>query len=428
MSRTWAVVKREFGESLRSRMFILGTLFGPLIIVGLFALEVLMFRSGPGGEKALAIVEATTAHVGTTVAEVLQRPAAGETDAQRTRFVVELLPLEGRDSAALQRELQARTDRKQLDGYLWLGSGLLANDPARYVGRSATNREMMAQLRAAVQSAVQSVRLGQQGIDPARLMAALRPVRFETSKAVSGAAKGSGEALFFLGYILGFVVYLVVMIFGAAAMRGVLEEKKDRVVEIMVSSIRAKQLMLGKVLGIGSACLLQVAVWTLFAGLALRFGGGILARFGVAGAQMPQVPGSVAAVFLLYFAGGFFLYAAMFAALGAIAASDQDLQQLQFPVAMVLMLSYLVMFRAMSDPEGSVIRFASWIPFSSPMVMPVRTALVPVSPLELVGSFLALIVGGLAIVWVGGKIYRIGILATGKRPGLAEVVRWVRTA
>lgn len=428
MSRTWAVAKREFTEALRSRMFIIGTLFGPLLIVGFFALEVLIFRSGAGGVKAIAVVDATPEQVGRTVAEVLQRPSAGDADAARTHFVVQVIPLAGQDSGRVRQELQARTDRKEIDGYVWLGPGLLGDQPARYNGRSATNRELMGELRAAVQNAVQSARLGQQGIDARRLMEALRPVKLETTKAVSGAAKGSGEALFLLGYILGFVVYLVVMIFGAAAMRGVLEEKKDRIVEIMVSSIRAKQLLLGKVLGIGSACVLQVAVWTAFAALALHYGGLILTRFGVSGVQMPQVPSSVAGVFLFYFAGGFFLYAALFAALGAIAASDQDLQQMQFPVAMLLMLSYLVMFRAMNDPEGTVIRVASWIPFSSPMVMPIRTALTPVSPLELAGSFASLVLGGLVIVWIGGKVYRIGILATGKRPNLAELVRWVRSA
>lgn len=426
MSRTLAVARRELGEAMRSRMFIVGTLFGPIFILGLFTLEALMFRSG-GGEKVLTIVDAGTAAVGQSVANVLQRPT-GENDSDRTHFVVSVVTVSAADSAAVRRQLEARTDRKEIDGFLWLGAGVLQDEPARYVGRSATNRMVMAQLEGAVQTAVQSMRLADQGIDPGRLSVALRPVKFETAKSGAGSARGSGQALFLLGYALGFVVYLVVIIFGAAVMRGVLEEKKDRIVEVIVSSMRAEELMLGKVLGIGGASVLQVAVWTAFAALALKYGGQVLAGFGMTGVHMPQVPGSVGAVFLLYFAGGFFLYAALYAALGAMAASDQDMQQLQFPVILILMLSYMIMFRAMADPEGGIARAASWIPFSSPMVMPIRTALTHVSLLEVAGSLGTLLAGGLLFVWLGGKIYRVGILATGKRPTFPELVRWFRAA
>jgi len=427
MSRTFAVIKREFTESVRTKMFIIMTLFGPLLMVGFVALEVAMMRSG-GGEKALTIVDATPAAVGSRVAQMLQAASPGEKASDRTTFKVDVVELTGKDAAAVRNELQGRIDRKEIDGYLWLPAGGLASEPAMYVGRSATNMGLVEQLRGSVQGAVQSVRLADQGIDPRRLGEALRPVSLETRKAASGAAQGSGTALFFLGYTLGMVVYLVIIIFGMAVMRGVLEEKKDRIVEVVVSSIRARQLMLGKVLGIGGASLVQVAVWAGFAALTLHYGPQVMARLGAPGMTMPQVPGSVAGIFLLYFAGGFFLYASLYAALGAMAASDQDMQQLQLPGTMILLLSYMVMFRAMTDPEGQLAVISSWVPFSSPMVMPIRSALTAVSPLEMAGSFATLILGGLLIIWVGGKIYRVGILATGKKPSMAELVRWVRAA
>lgn len=428
MPRTWPVVKREFTEVLRSKMFIIGTLFGPLLFVGIMVLEIVMVRSG-GGEKSLVLVDATTEQVGQGVARALETPTPAQgPGGKRTIFHVQVAPLGAQDPDAVRSAVQARIDRKEIDGYIWLPANVLENGTAAYVGRSATNMELVARIQASVQDAVQTVRLADQGIDQRRLATALRRVPFETRKAASGAAQGSGTALFFLGYVLGLVIYMVVIIFGAAVMRGVLEEKKDRIVEVVVSSIKAKELMMGKVLGIGGASLLQVAVWVGFAALGLRYGSQLLARFGAAGVTMPQVPGSLGAVFLLYFAGGFFLYSGAYAALGAMAASDQDMQQLQMPVIMVLMFSYLTTMRAMTDPEGTFSRVASWVPFSSPMIMPVRSALTPVSPLEIAGSLLTLVLTALLIIWLGGKIYRVGILATGKRPTMKELATWLRAA
>jgi len=428
MPRTWAVIKREFTEVLRSKMFIFGTLFGPLLFVGIMVLEVAMIRAG-GGEKSLVLVDATPAQVGQGVARALQTPAAAHGPGGRqTIFHVQVLALGTQDSAAVRQAAQGRVDRKEIDGYIWLPASVLDGGTAEYVGRSATNMELVARIEGSVQNAVQGVRLAEQGIAPQRLAKALQRVPFEARKATSGGAQGSGTALFFLGYVLGLVIYMVVIIFGAAVMRGVLEEKKDRIVEVVVSSIKAKELMMGKVLGIGGASLLQVAVWVGFAALGLAYGADIMARFGATGVEMPKVPGSLGAIFLLYFAGGFFLYAGVYAALGAVAASDQDMQQLQMPVIFLLMFSYISTMRAMTDPEGAFARVASWIPFSSPMIMPIRSALTPVSPLEIAGSFASLLLGAVLIVWLGGKIYRVGILATGKRPTLKELAVWLRAA
>ncbi|MBX6365555.1 MAG: ABC transporter permease [Gemmatimonadetes bacterium] len=425
MSRTWAIVKREFGESVRGRMFIIGTLFGPLLMFGMGAFQVAMIR-GSGGEKSIVVVDGTGMGLGEAVARLLETVPPGEAGSRAMRFHTEVVAAPAGGVEALRPALEARIDRKEIDGYLWLPAGMLAGDTARYAGKSATNTVLVARLGRAVQGAVQSARLAGQGIDPERLAQAMRPVPLETAKAGAGTARGSGQALYVLGYLLGFVVYLSVLLFGAAVMRGVLEEKKDRIVEVVVSSVRAGQLMLGKVVGIGGAGLLQMTVWVVFAAIGLKYGDAIAGHFGLPALHPPQVPGSVAVAFLAYFAGGFFLYASMYAALGAMAASDQDMQQLQFPVVLCLMMSFLLMFRALADPEGDIARLASWFPLSSPMVMPIRSVLTHLSWLEIAGSYAALIATALAVVWAGGRIYRIGILATGRRPTPAEVVRWIR--
>lgn len=426
MSRTWAVVKREFGEVVRRRSYRLMTVLFPVFYVGVLGFFVLLMRGG--GEARVAIVDATASGMGARVERALTTVPPGANAKRRTTFHTSLMTIPAQDTAGVRTTLLGRIEAKQLDGYVLLPPGAMDSARVLYEGRSSTNLMQMEQLRSAVQSAVQGARLADQGVDPTRLAAALRPIKFEALKAGKGAAQGTGQSLYLLGYILGFIVYFLVMIHGQAVMRSVLEEKKDRIVEVVVSSIQAKQLMLGKVLGIGGASLLQVAIWIVTGLVLLRAAPGIAAQLGGSLPPLPQVPVSVAVTFLLFFALGFMLYASIFAALGAMAASEQDLQQLQFLPTMLLLASYFIMFKAMTEPEGVASVVASWVPISSVMVMPVRAAIVAVSPLEIAGSLALLVVTALGFVWVGGKIYRIGILATGKRPSVAEVMRWVRTA
>jgi ABC-2 type transport system permease protein len=298
----------------------------------------------------------------------------------------------------------------------------------RYDGKNATALQEMGQMQSAVQGAVQMARLGEAGVDAQAVTSALRPVPFSPHKAGKGAMKGNVGAIFAVAYFMGYITFLVIILYGAAVQRGVLEEKKDRIVEVITSSIRAEQLMFGKVVGIGSASLLQISIWAGFAALALHYGNPLLARMGVAAIELPTIPGSVLYIFLFFFAGGFFLYSSLYAALGALATTDQEGQQLLLPVMMILMVSYFVSFRVMNDPDSTLAIIASMVPFSAPLIVPVRAMMTNVPAVQLIASAVLLIGGGLSMTWLGGKIYRIGVLTTGKKPTFMEVMRWLRTA
>ena len=186
--------------------------------------------------------------------------------------------------------------------------------------------------------------------------------------------------------------------------------------------------MLGKILGIGGAGLLQVMIWTVFAALALLFGDTVAAAIGLNLPPLPDVPARVAVIFLVFFTAGFFLYAGIYAVLGAVATSDQETRQLQFPVLLLLILTLVAVVPILNDPAGRVAVVGSLIPFCAPILMPMRAVLTEVPITELAASLALLVVTGLVAAWLGAKIYRIGILSTGRRPTLAEVWRWVRTA
>lgn len=438
-TRTWAVVKREFGESVRTKTFIIGTLFGPVLIVALIVLPMLLADEA-GGERSLAVIDASGQDLGEAVAAVLpQREAAAEPAGDggaaaavaaddRRVYELEMHAVSPDEAEPLREHVRRRVAADELHGYIWIPAGAADSATVLYEGKNATNFGEMAEVRAAVRTAVREHRLNELGIDPGRVALALRPVGFEARKSGEGTASGGAEATFLLAYMLGFAIYMVVILYGQAVMRGVLEEKRDRIIEIMVSSIRATQLLVGKVLGIGAASLVQVAIWVGFAALALTQGEAVAASLGGSLPELPDVPLRVGVVFLLFFTGGFLLYSIIYAAVGAIVTSDQEAQQLQFIVLAPLLAAIVLMMPVLTNPGGQTATITSLIPLTSPVLMPMRAAMTEVPAAEVAAGTALLLLTSLASLWVAAKIYRIGMLATGKRPSVAELWRWVRTA
>lgn len=427
MSRTMAVIRREFTEMVRTKAFVIGTVLGPALMIGIIGLQVLMAR-GSGGERTIAIVDASANGIGEAVSTALGPQLVDAVIEGRSRFRTEVIPLDGVDPDSLRSALQARVSAKEIDGYLWLPRGVVHGEVATYEGRNAASFGDMERVRSAMQRAVQQVRLAQAGIDAEKVAAALAPVPFEARKTGDKAASGTPFAMFMLAYILGFATYMIVILYGNAILRGVLEEKRDRIVEVVASSIRTHQLMMGKVVGIGAAGVFQILIWASFAALITTKGNTLATNLGATLPEMPSVPVSVGVVFLIFFVAGFLLYSAMYAAMGAIATTDQEAQQLQYPVIMFLVVAIMMMMPVIDDPTGPVATIGSIVPFTSPVVMPMRAALSEVPLIELLGSIVLVAVTAFAVMWLAARIYRIGILATGKRPSFREVLRWLRTA
>lgn len=426
MSRTWPVIKREFNEMVRTKAFVAGTVLGPVFIIGIFALQILFMRPG-GGERTIAIVAEGEEALAREVATVLGAVPPADEASRVTRFHVEVVSA-GADPEAVRTRLVERVQAEELDGYLWLPADVIDGGRPVYEGQNATNMADLARIENAVQMTVQGTRLRSAGIDPAQVAAALRPVDIEARKIGGKAASGTPAALIILTYIIGFVIYMAVILYGNAAMRGVLEEKRDRVVEVVMSSIRAEELMVGKVIGIGGAGLLQILIWAGFGAFLLTQGDALAARLGGGPApDLPDVPLSVGGIFLFFFFGGFFLYSGIYAAMGAIATTDQEAQQLQWPVFMPLIVAIMMMGAVIQDPDSTAAVAGSLIPFTAPVVMPMRAAIGEVPALHLIVSALGVIATTCVTLWLGARIYRVGVLETGKRASAKEVWSWVRS-
>jgi ABC-2 type transport system permease protein len=231
-----------------------------------------------------------------------------------------------------------------------------------------------------------------------------------------------------------FVLYISLLLYGVQVMGSVIEEKTSRIVEVLVSSLRPFELLCGKVLGVGAVSLLQFLIWGVAARLLLGQRRALLSRLGGGGPevgqvfQVPHVSAATAVVFLAFFLGGFFLYSAMFAAVAAMSSTEQEARQAQTPVTVLIMLAFFSSFAVLGNPESRLAVTLSLVPFTSPIATPARWAAGNLSWTEVATSWLLLVAGTVLVTWVAARIYRVGILMTGKRRGLGDLLRWVRTA
>lgn len=418
MSETMIVLKRELMERVRTRGFWIGTLILPLFMS---AITILPSMLGGDEARTLVVVDEAPAGVGDQVVAALTRP--GE-DGEASRYTVRKVagPFAGR-----RAELNRQVLEKEIDGYVYLPAGVVQTNAVEYRARNVSNFQVAGDLRRAVSQAVQAARLQGQGLNVGEVAALLRPVEVNAARVTEDGEKaGDAASAFFLSYFVGFVVYFLVFLYGFNVMRSVLEEKTNRIVEVIVSSMKASHLMLGKILGVGAVAMLQVAIWVALGVLASRLG----TRVGIPADALKSLGlgWGVAAPLIGFFVLGFFLYAALFAALGAAVNSEQEAQQWQTVVFLPLIVPMVFITRIISDPLGTTATVLGLIPFTAPVTMPMRMTATAVPGWQIAASLAGVLVTVFVVAWLAGKIYRVGILSTGTKPSLRELGRWLRAA
>jgi ABC-2 type transport system permease protein len=424
MSELLTIIRREFIERVRSRSFVISTLLMPLLVIATYAIPALM-GSGGGGTRRIVLVDESPQHVGASVAAVLQ---AAPRDDDATRYVVTQVagPLE-----KVRADLNRQVEADKLDGYLWLPADVVQRGEVTYRARSISNFAVLSDLRRAASQGVQAVRLNQSGLDAGQVAALVKSVEVKTSRVTAtGEERGSAGASFLVAYVVSFLMYFMLIFYAVNVMRSVLDEKTNRISEVLVSSVRADVLMMGKILGVGAVALFQITLWIATVAMLASQTDWVARRYHVSPEMMASVhfnPG-LALTVLAFFLLGFFLYAALYAALGAAMSTEQEAQQFQFFVLMPLMLPMFVMPRLTSDPTGHLATVMGMIPFTAPITMTIRMSAVPIPAWQVGGSLVGMVVAIVLVAWVAGKIYRVGILSTGKKPTFAEVVRWLRAA
>ena len=405
----------------------MATVMGPLLMAGMVLLPMLVVTNA-GGEQNIVVVDASGSHFGERISQTLNEPIVPVTAA--------LLEVAVADLNAVADSLARVVGETDLDGILLLTSETVNDGVGEYRGSNAASQTDMEILQRVLREAVLTERLRMVGVDPALVAEAQGSrVNLHTVTIRGGeATEQSGGATFALAYVMWFLLYMAILLYGVQVLGAVVEEKTTRIVEVLVSSLRPFELLAGKVLGVGAVGLFQLLIWAVAARLLLTQREQLMEWVGAdasvtAGLTLPDIAVSTIVVFLVYFVLGFLLYAAIFAAVAATSNSEAEARQAQAPVTMLYAIPAVVSVMAMmTEPDGALFVALTMIPLSSPIAMPGRWVVSDVPPVELLGSVILLVAALALVTWVAGRIFRVGILMHGKRPNVKEVWRWIRAA
>ncbi|OIQ16211.1 MAG: ABC transporter permease [Flavobacterium sp. MedPE-SWcel] len=427
------IIKREFNSKVRNKSFIVMTFLSPILVVAMGTLVAYLANINNDVVNQIAIHDTAS----------LLKTDFEDTDNVKYTDLSEM---------SLEMVKKEVSENESYEGLIYVPQTddiTELVDKVEYISTDSPNLDFVSNMERVVNDKLTKHNLKELGFDYDKIENA-------KTKATIHFSKFSGEETFkegsiikiVIGGVFGYLIMMFVIIYGNMVMRSVIEEKTNRIIEIIISSVKPFKLMMGKIIGTSFAGVLQFLIWTIL-GLGLFF---ILSnvfgvQVGAASAQPEAAEMSREAMndaqlyisevlklplftifisFIVYFIGGFFLYSSLYAAIGAAVDSETDSQQFLFPIIMPLMLGvYVGFFTVISDPHGTVATIFSMIPLTSPIVMMMRIPFgVPVW--QLILSMTILFGTFFGVVWFAAKIYRIGILMYGKKPTYKELFKWLK--
>lgn len=458
MSKIGIILKREYTTRVRKKSFIIMTILGPILFAGLMLAPVILMQLESDELKLIKVIDET---------RMFDR-ALIETQYIKFDFVSDEYFMPHIPDYNLDK---AKEDLIDSDYYALLyiprtvGAG--SRGLVQMFSYKQPNMGVRMHIANGIEKHLEDVKIEQLGLDYGiesdemrsilRAVNTIVNVQTITMDKDGGEKETSTEVAMILGYICGFLIYIFVFMYGSQVMRGVIEEKTNRIVEVIISSVKPFQLMLGKIVGVALVGLTQFLLWVLltFAIVSLvqnilisdtdvskltpqafEIGSELPADTNPLDEQFLRFEGIFAAIqainytlvismFLFYFIGGYLLYAAMFAAVGSAVDNETDTQQFMLPISLPLILGILVMMTTINNPGGTISYWFSIIPFTSPIVMMVRVPFgVPVA--DVIISMSLLVISFVFMTWLAGKIYRTGILMYGKKVNYKELWKWIR--
>ncbi|WP_260737203.1 ABC transporter permease [Tunturiibacter lichenicola] len=412
MHNIWLIAKREYLERIRTKAFLIATILIPLFM-GIFVFGSGYLASRTKSSAHLAIVSADA-----TFANDLKRELQSGKNSSMTVDVIPASSPTASDEIRTGLDQNLHSKSGDLTGYLVVATATQANTrPAfSYVPRSAGDITTEETLSTAIKNVLTREGLTHQGMGSSDIDALMAPVAIDTSKT------GDSRAAFGAAYLLFFLMYMVIMLYGMNTARSIIEEKTSRVFEVMLSTIKPDEMLAGKILGVGAVGITQVGVWML---AAAALGSTSLAT-SLIGSGHALISATQIFFFVAYFIFGFLVYSSIAAALGAMTNSEQELQQLNMFLVIPLAFCFLMIFVIVPAPNSTLAQIVSLIPFCSPLLMNFRISLTSVPAWQIGLSFVLMSLTILAILWIASRIYRVGILMYGKKPNLPEILRWLK--
>lgn len=428
MSKIYLIIRREYLSRVKNKSFLLVTFLVPLFLIGIYALMILVTaNSFKNNQATVHVVDQSGVFDGRleSTDRITYIMSHAEVDAEKSRLA------ETNESKQYLLIIpESLSDRFSVE--------LLSPETPGMSVQSAVENHLEQVLR--------DYRLEASGIDSATLSSIDPRITVAAKELTADGEKDSSTgATMGIAMFLSILIYMTLFIYGAQVMRGIIEEKQSRIVEVIISSVKPFQLMMGKIIGIGLVGLTQFILWIILSGSLMAVASNLFmdteaitegmaagAKYqeGMGGEIMGALDtidlGSIAMWFLVYFLGGYLLYSALFAAVGSAVDNETETQQFMFPITMPLLLAYMLSFGVLiNDPHGSVAFWLSMIPLTSPVAMLVR---IPygVPEWQILLSVVLLIGGFILATWFAARIYRVGILMYGKKASYKELIKWFR--
>lgn len=424
MNKTWIITQREFTSRVRKKTFLLTTILLPLLFAGFYAL--IIWFSVKGGETLkVAVADKSNVFEGNL-----------KSDGDISFVFLNSLTAQ---------QLEDSVIAGSYNGYMFIPEKFnSAADSIKIRTSKALGLLSREKVEKRINNQIKEHKMLSY-VSKAQLDTVQRDAILDIKKINSDDKQDKSGVAYAVGMVSGFLIYIVLFIYGTMVMRGVMEEKVNRIAEVIVSSVKPSQLMMGKILGIGAVGLVQFVIWIILGSLLnlvilpmMGVNSPAVSQVGEAAAQVQQSGVSafmsqinfplILGCFLFYFLGGYFLYSSLFAAVGSAVNEDpQDAQSLMLPITLPIIFAIVIAMKAVNDPTSPLAVFGSMFPLTSPVVMMARVAHgIPdgLAVWELITSMVLLILGFLGTTWLAGKIYRTGILMYGKKPTWKEMWKW----
>ncbi len=443
MNNTFLILRQEYLKRVKKKSFIILTILMPLLIAGVYGLVIFFSVQDDKEERTIAVYDESSLFLG----------EFGDEGTTTYHFI----------PRNEYEDLKTRIKGSQYYALLYIPANIYTDNQAQLISEKQLPFELTERIQRKLSRFIENDKrqkvIDESGIPDLdeQLKRTSTWVKLSTLKiSESGEAKKSSSIVAFIAsYAMGIIIYFFVFMYGAMVMRSVMEEKKNRIIEVIVSSVKPSQLMAGKIIGTALVGLTQVAIWVVLGGIALvvvqgfftpesarQMGQSLMESQGAMNPAVAQAaePNKVAEVmemignlnlpliffsFVFFFLAGYLLYSSLLGAVGAAVDNDEDSQQMVFPVTFPLILSIMLLFPIAKNPEGPLAFWASIIPFTSPVAMMAR---VPygIPTWELLLSMGLLVLATVGAIMAAAKIYRVGLLMYGKKVNLKELVKWLR--
>ena len=407
------VAKWEFLEKVKSKWFLISLVMLPVIMVIFGVLPGLLASKADDKTIAVGVIDETGSILEPLAAKLEEKYRLPD---KQPNYIVRNLKEDVKFD-----ELKARANRlvasKEIEGYFHIPSTVYDSGKVEFRAENVSNIRIAERFSRTIEEVIVEKRLISQGLDPAKIKKLMADVNVKSIKvSEKGEEKESGFLeTFFSAYILIMVLMFLIMTSAQLLIRSVVEEKSNRVIEVLLSSCSARDLMVGKILGLSGLGLLQIFVWGLIGmGFAMKSGANIFA--------IDQL--LLSAVYVVL---GYLLYSAIFVAAGSPVTTEHEAQQITQYVTLILVFPIVLAIPATQNPDSMLIKVLSFIPLLTPAFMIMRIPIQMPALWELLTTIVLLIVSGVFMMWAAGKIFRTAILVYGKRPTIPELIRWIRT-